>query len=222
METLHKYIEHTKLNPDLIDTDIDQVVREAIEHDFLGVCIPPFWVKRAARDLKNKDTKLVTVIGFPFGYQMTEVKLEEMKLAIRDGADELDWVWNISSFKTGMPWTKIELAKAAEMAHHGEKILKVIIETAYLSEEEIIEACKVCSDAGVDIVKTSTGYAGKGATTEHIALMRKHLPEHVGIKASGGIKTSDFAWELIKSGADRLGTSAGIALVSGKTSTSGY
>lgn len=222
MIQLEKYIEHTKLNPDMKDIEVDKIVREAKEYHFHGICIPPFWVKRAARDLKNTELALVTVIGFPFGYQMIEAKLEEMKLAIRDGADEIDWVWNISAFKTGMPWTKIELAKAAELAHESEKLLKVIIETAYLNPEEIRQACKICADAGVDFVKTSTGYASSGAKLEDIKLMRENLPKEVGIKASGGIKTKEFALELVAAGADRLGTSSGIALIGGSVVESGY
>jgi deoxyribose-phosphate aldolase len=206
-------IEHTNLRPTLVDRDIDQLVSEAKEHGFAGVCIPPFWVKRASRDLHESPVKLVTVIGFPFGYQMTETKLEEMRLAIRDGADEVDMVMNLSSFKTNFPWTKIDIARCATLAHEHQKILKVIIETAYLKEEEIARACLICADAGADYVKTSTGFASEGAKVETVALMRSVLPERVGIKASGGIKTVEQAKALIEAGADRIGTSAGMEII---------
>jgi deoxyribose-phosphate aldolase len=144
---------------------------------------------------------------------MTETKLEEIKSAIDNGADEVDVVWNISSFKSGNPWTKIEIAKCSKLVHGYQKALKVIIETAYLSDDEIVEACKICVDAGADFVKTSTGFAPSGAKVEHIQLMKKSVPGGVGIKASGGIKTKEQAIQLIEAGADRLGTSSGIAIV---------
>ncbi len=213
MKNLHRFIEHTNLKPTITGKDVDQLVKEAIENQFLGVCIPPFWVKRASREIGNADVQLVTVIGFPLGYNMTEVKIEEMKLAIRDGADELDLVINSSAFKDGMPWPKIEFAKSSKLCHEEGKTLKVIIETAYLSDEEIVTACKLCNDAGVDFVKTSTGFAPEGAKVEHIKLMRSVLPSSVGIKASGGIKTYEQAVALIKAGADRLGTSSGVSII---------
>jgi len=208
-----QYIEHTNLSPTLTIQSIDKLVDEARQYKFLGVCVPPFWVKRAQREIGKDKILLVTVAGFPLGYNMTETKLDEIKRAIDNGADEIDVVWNISSFKTGIPWTKIEIAKCSKLAHDNQKILKVIIETAYLSDEEIVEASKLCADAGADFVKTSTGFAPAGANVEHIKLMRGAVPESVGIKASGGIKTLDQAIQLIEAGADRLGTSSGISLV---------
>ena len=144
---------------------------------------------------------------------MTETKLDEIKRAIDNGADEIDVVWNLTSFRTGIPWTKIEVAKCSKLAHDSQKILKVIIETAYLSDEEIGEACKLCADAGADFVKTSTGFASAGATEAHVRLMRASLPPAVGIKASGGIKTFEQAARLLKAGADRLGTSSGVKII---------
>jgi deoxyribose-phosphate aldolase len=208
-----RYIEHTNLSPTLTIQDIDKLVDEARQYNFLGVCVPPFWVRRAFREIADSEIKLVTVAGFPLGYNMTETKLDEIKRAIDNGADEVDLVWNISSFKTGIPWTKIELAKSSKLAHDYQKLLKVIIETAYLSNDEIVEACKLCADAGVDIVKTSTGFAPSGAQVEHIKLMRSVLPPEVGIKASGGIKTREQAIAMIEAGADRLGTSSGIKII---------
>ena len=213
MQNLNRYIEHTNLKPTISATDIDQLVAEGRSHQLWGVCVPPFWVKRARREIGNHDLQLVTVIGFPLGYQMTETKVVEIDRAIADGADELDVVWNISAFKTGMPWTKIELAKCSKLVHDHDKLLKVIIETAYLNQQEIVKACKLCTDAGVDFVKTSTGFASTGAKVENIRLMRETLPSNVGIKASGGIGTYEQATALIKAGADRLGTSSGITIV---------
>ncbi len=206
---INRYIEHTNLKPTLVANDIDELVKQALEYNFAGLCIPPFWVKKVFRDLQNTNVQLVTVIGFPLGYQMTETKLAEIDKAIYNGANELDIVMNISSFKTGLPWTKIELAKCASRIHEAGCLMKVIIETAYLTDEEIIIASKLCADAGSDFVKTSTGFAPSGAKAEHIKLMRANLPSNVGIKASGGIKNLASALEMIEAGADRIGTSSG-------------
>src|SRR4051812_2960766 len=184
-----QYIEHTNLSPVLTITDIDKLVEEAKQYNFLGICVPPFWVKRAKREIGKEKIILVSVAGFPLGYNMTETKLDEIKRAIDNGVDEVDVVWNVTSFKTNLPWTKIEVAKCSKLTHDHGKLLKVIIETAYLSDEEIKRACKLCADAGADFVKTSTGFAPAGAKVEHISLMKYSLPPHVGIKASGGIKT---------------------------------
>ena len=207
------YIEHTNLSPTLIIRDIDKLVEEAGKYGFFGVCVPPFWVKRAQREIGKQKIALISVAGFPLGYNMTETKLDEIKRAIDNGVDEIDVVWNVTSFKTGIPWTKIELAKCSKLVHDHQKIIKVIIETAYLSDQEIVEACKLCADAGADFVKTSTGFASSGAKAEHIVLMRKSLPSGVGIKASGGIKTFEQALAMIEAGADRIGTSSGIELI---------
>jgi deoxyribose-phosphate aldolase len=206
------FIEHTNLSPKLTIADIDKLVVEAKQFGFAGVCVPPFWVRRAWRERANENFFLITVAGFPFGYNMTETKLDEIKRAIDNGADEVDVVMNISSFKTGLPWTKIEVAKCSKLLHDHQKLLKVIIETAYLSDSEIEQACKLCADAGADFIKTSTGFAG-GATVEHVTLMRKILPPSVGIKASGGIRTSTQAIALLDAGASRIGTSSGVAII---------
>lgn len=211
------YIEHTNLHPALTIGDVDQLVDQAKEFRFFGVCVPPFWVKRAEREIGSDNIALITVAGFPLGYHMTETKLDEITRAIDNGADEIDMVWNISAFKTGLPWTKIEIAKCSSLAHTHQKLLKVIIETSYLSGPEIVQACKICADAGADFVKTSTGFAPSGATLEHIVLMKKTLPAQVGIKASGGIKTLDVAEALIHAGAHRIGTSSGVSIVSSIT-----
>lgn len=210
---ISRYIEQTNLKPTLTNKDIDQLVAEAKEHKFVGVCVPPFWVKKAAREIGEADIQLVTVIGFPLGYQMTESKLLEIDKAIEAGANELDIVMNISSFKTGLPWTKIELAKCASRIHEAGCMMKVILETSYLSDKEIVMATRLCADAGTDFVKTSTGFSGEGAKVEHIRLMRENAPSNVGVKASGGIRTLTDAQAMIAAGADRLGVSAGVAIM---------
>lgn len=213
---LASVIEHTNLSPVLTIRDIDKLVEEAKAFGFFGVCVPPFWVKRAKREIGSSPIALVSVAGFPLGYQMTETKLDDIKRAIDNGADEIDVVWNVTSFKTGIPWTKIEVAKCSKVTHDHNKLLKVIIETAYLNDEEITEACKLCADAGADFVKTSTGFAPAGAKTEHIRLMRSVLSDDIGIKASGGIKTKEFAEELVAAGASRIGTSSATKFIGNK------
>lgn len=206
-------IEHTNLSPSATISDIDRLVAEAVEHRFFGVCVPPFWVKRASREIGKEKISLITVAGFPLGYNMTETKLDEIKRAIDNGADEIDVVWNISSFKSGLPWTKTEVARCSALAHDHEKLLKVIVETSYLSDPELERACTICADAGADFVKTSTGFTpAGGASPEKIALMKRTLPTHVGIKASGGIRTLHEAEAVIRAGAQRIGTSSGVSI----------
>lgn len=208
MNKLNRYLESTLLRATMTDREVDELISDAIDEQFIGVCVPPFWVKKTKRELQEHDIQVVTVIGFPFGFEDTATKVAETKEAIRQGADELDLVWSQTAFHSGMNWPKIEIAQIAKLCHAEERILKVIIETAYLSPQQIMEACLICQDAGADFVKTSTGYAPSGAKVEDIRLMRETLPSTVGLKASGGIKTLDFALELICAGADRIGTSA--------------
>lgn len=210
---VQSFIEHTNLSPGVTGENIEKLISEALEHQFLGICVPPFWVKKARRDLGKSPCKLVTVAGFPLGYQMSQTKLKEIAVALEDGVDEVDIVWNISAFKSGMNWPKIEIAKAAGQVHSSGKILKVIIETAYLSKEEIQTACAICVDAGADFVKTSTGFAPSGAKIEEVRYIREIIPDTVGIKASGGIKNYEQAKQFIEAGADRLGTSSGIEIM---------
>jgi deoxyribose-phosphate aldolase len=210
---LNRYLESTLLKPTVTEREIDLLIAEAIEAQFIGVCVPPFWVKKVKRELREEDIQVVTVIGFPFGYEATETKVAEAKTTIQNGADELDVVWSQTAFHSGMTWPKIELAQLAKVCHESERILKVIIETAYLSPAQIREACLICQDAGADFVKTSTGYAPSGARVEDVLVMREVLPSTIGIKASGGIKTLEQALALIQAGADRLGTSSAKSLM---------
>ena len=209
---ISRYIEHTNLSPTLTIREIDQCVEEAMAFHFLGICVPPFWVRRARREIGADSILLVTVVGWPFGFNMTETKLDEMKRAIDNGADELDVVWNTTAFKTGIPWTKIEIAKCARLAHDHQKLFKVIIETPYLSNEEIVEGCKLCSDAGADFLETSTGMAPTAEIQDHVKIMRSVLPPSVGIKASGGIETYDNVISMIQAGAERIGTSSAMKM----------
>jgi deoxyribose-phosphate aldolase len=213
MKNINRFLESTLLRPTMTDWEVDQLIKDAIDEQFIGVCVPPFWVKKVKRDLKVEDIQIVTVIGFPFGFEDTATKVAEAKEAILNGADELDLVWSQTAFHSGMNWPKIEITQLAKICHSEERILKVIIETAYLTPEQIREACLICQDAGADFVKTSTGYAPTGAKVEDIKLMRETLSSNLGIKASGGIKTLEFALELIKAGADRIGTSSAKAIM---------
>jgi deoxyribose-phosphate aldolase len=213
MEKINRFIEQTVLRPDLTDRDIDRAIQESIEYNFIGICVPPFWVKKARRDIIKNEIQIITVAGFPFGYDLTESKLHDIEKALNHGADEIDMVWNLSAFKSEMPWTKIDIAKCSSLVHSGNRILKVIIETCYLTHDEIIKACGICSDAGADYVKTSTGFASAGATEEHIRLIRSCLPSHVGVKAAGGIRDFPAALKMIEAGADRIGTSSGVKIM---------
>ena len=213
MNNFNRFLESTILKPTMTDKEVDVLIRDAIHEQFVGVCVPSYWVKKVKRDLQDQDIQVVTVIGFPFGFEDTATKVAETKEAIKNGADELDLVWSQTAFHSGMSWPKIEIAQIAKICHEEERILKVIIETAYLNSDQIREACLICQDAGADYVKTSTGYAPTGAKVEDIALMREVLPSAIGIKASGGIKTLEFAMDLIKAGADRIGTSSAKALM---------
>ena len=213
MHNINQYIEHTILKANTSHEDIDKIVQEAIQYQFKGICVPPFWVKKARNGLGESNVQLVTVSGFPFGYNKTETKVFEIEQALNDGADEVDIVWNLSAYKSEMNWVKQDIARCAEKLHDHGKFLKVILETAYLSKEEIEAGCHICKDAGADFVKTSTGFAHEGATVENIKIMRAALPSSVGIKAAGGIKDLETAVAMIKAGADRIGTSSGVAIL---------
>jgi deoxyribose-phosphate aldolase len=213
MKNINIYLEHTLLKPNCTHHDIDKIVQEGLIYKFKGICVPPFWVKKVRKDLGNSNVQLVTIAGFPFGYNKTETKVSEIEQAITDGADEVDIVWNLSAFKSELNWVKNDIAKCSEILHNNNKIIKVILETAYLDEEEIKAGCLICKDAGADFVKTSTGFAHKGALINNIKIMRNVLPSSVGIKAAGGIKDYQTVIELIKAGADRIGTSSGVIIM---------
>lgn len=208
------YIEHTLLKPTATWPEIENLCKEAIEYGFAAVCVPPLYVKRATGVLTNSKVKTATVIGFPFGYTAIEAKVAEIVLAIVDGADELDMVVNISAIKNE-DWTFIanEINTIMPIVRNKNKVIKVIIESGVLTDDEIIKCCDIYGAAGVDYVKTSTGYAEKGASIHAVQLIRTHLSDAVKIKASGGIRSYSFAKELINAGANRLGCSGSLKIV---------
>jgi len=214
---LNKYIDHTLLKPTALVRDIEKLCEEAKQYEFAAVCVPPNFVKKAKEYLANSTIKVATVIGFPFGYSAVEAKLAEVLLAIVDGADELDIVANISAIKNG-DWVYLanEINHLMPIIKSNNKVIKIIIESGVLTDDEIIKCCELYGVAGIDYLKTSTGYAEKGVTIEAVRLFRLHLPKHIQIKASGGIRDYVFAKELINAGATRLGCSAGIAIVTSK------
>jgi len=209
-----EYIDHTVLKPTTTLQDVEKLCEEALSYQFAAVCVPPLFVKKAKEILSASSTKVATVIGFPFGYSAIEAKVAEVVLAIIDGADELDVVINISAIKNN-DWQFLanEINAIIPIIKNKNKIIKVIIETGILTDDEIIKCCDLYGAAGVDFMKTSTGYAEKGASIEAVKLMRKHLADNVLIKASGGIKNFIFAKQLIQAGANRLGCSSSIAII---------
>ncbi|HEY4652596.1 MAG TPA: deoxyribose-phosphate aldolase [Pontibacter sp.] len=211
---LASYIDHTQLKPDATEAQIKQLCDEAREYNFAAVCIAPYYVAFATEQLKGTAVRVATVVGFPLGYQHHKVKFLETHQAIADGATEIDVVLNIAAFKSGK-YSEVEneLSELAKFCHLKDAELKVIIETALLTDDEIVKACELCANAGVDYVKTSTGFASAGATVAHVALMRRVLPAPIKIKAAGGIRTFEDARALIEAGADRLGCSASIQIV---------
>lgn len=213
-----QYIDHTILKPTTTLEDIRKICAEAIEYKFAAVCVPPPFVRNAKMMLKDSEVKVATVVGFPFGYSVAKAKIFEMQQAIEDGADEIDVVVNLVALKAGQ-WTYLEneIKFLVEAAHKNGRMIKVIIESGILTTEEIIKCCELYSKMDVDFVKTSTGYAEKGASVEAVHIMKAHLPEHIRIKASGGIRDFAFAKELVEAGADRLGCSASIAIVKGES-----
>lgn len=208
------YIDHTLLKASCSSADIDKLCREAIDFGFAAVCVPPFVVKQAVQALKGSQVKTATVIGFPMGYSSLEAKLAEIEGAVRDGADELDTVVNLIALKNG-DWSYLEKETQEQVTsiHNKGKIIKVIVESGMLSKDELIHCCNLYGPMGIDFMKTSTGYAERGASVSDVQLMRSELPASVKIKASGGIRHFHFAKELIDAGADRLGCSASLQIV---------
>lgn len=221
---LNQYIDHTILKPTTLISDIEKLCNEAKQYGFAAVCVPPTFVRLAKQLVQNSPVKVATVIGFPFGYSAVEAKIAESVLAIIDGADELDVVINLIALKNN-DWQYLanELNHVMAVIKNKGKVMKVIIESGILTDDEIMKCCDLYGAAGIDYLKTSTGYAEKGATVEAVKLMRKYLANQVQIKASGGIKTYEFAKQLVEAGATRLGCSASLAIVGGpQASTGGY
>jgi deoxyribose-phosphate aldolase len=209
---LHTYIEHTLLKPTATINDIIQLCDEAKRYNFYGVCVNSCYTLLAVTELKNHKAKVIVTVGFPLGASSTKAKVEEAKQAIKDGADEIDMVINLGFLKSQFTKSISEEIRAVKKAIGGHK-LKVIIETCYLDNDEIELTCEIVRLAGADFIKTSTGFGKKGALLKDIRLIRRKVIDKLGIKASGGIKTTNQAIAFILAGANRIGTSNGIAIV---------
>jgi deoxyribose-phosphate aldolase len=213
-----KMIDHTNLNPTATVDDIKKLCEEAKEHEFASVCVNPIYVPLAAKLLEESSVKVCTVVGFPLGANTTEVKSYETRNAIKNGAQEIDMVMNIGAFKSGAYEifkadikAVVDATKKAGVS--SDIIVKVILETCFLDEEEIVKACEIAKEAGADFVKTSTGFGDYGARVEDVSIMRKTVGRDVGVKASGGIKNFEQALEMLDAGANRIGASSGVTIV---------
>ncbi len=206
-------VDHTLLKPEATENDIKKLCNEAIEFGFASVCVNPFWVKKAAEFLRGSDVPVCTVIGFPLGATLSDVKAFEARRAIFNGAREVDMVINIGALKSGDDCTvEDDIRAVALAAHENGVLLKVIIETALLTDAEKVRACLASKNAGADFVKTSTGFAKGGATVEDVALMRRVVGADLGVKASGGVKGIEDARAMFEAGATRIGASVGVKI----------
>lgn len=210
-----KLFDHTILKPDASTEAVDKICKEALEHDFASVCVNQYRTAQVAKALKGSNVKVCTVVGFPLGAVDACIKAYETKLAIEAGADEIDMVINIGALKDGAyDVVKDDIRAVKDVCDANNVMLKVIIETCLLTDEEKVKACEISLEAGADFVKTSTGFSTGGATVEDVKLMRKVVGDNAYVKASGGIRDKDTALAMIEAGADRLGTSATVAIVS--------
>lgn len=222
MESIENYIDHTLLKPEATDLQIQKICFEARDHHFKAVCINPTWVKYASHILSKTDVNVCTVIGFPLGANTSEVKAYEAKQAVSEGADEVDMVVNIGAVKSEDYSLVYQDIKAVVDAVKGKAIVKVIIETSLLNDNEKSRTCEAAKRAGADFVKTSTGFSTGGATIEDVKLMRRTVGPDMGVKASGGVRSMEDAKAMIEAGATRIGTSNGIALVEGNEAKESY
>jgi len=211
--SIASYIDHTLLKQDATGQQIDQLCTEAAQYHFASVCVNPYYVPRCVKNLKGTDVKVCTVVGFPLGATTTETKAFETLQAIASGATEIDMVINVCALKSGHIKGVEQDIQALVAACEGKAILKVIIETCLLTDEEKVLACQIAKRCGADFVKTSTGFSTGGATVEDIALMRQTVGPDMGVKASGGIRDYAKAKAMVDAGATRIGASAGIAIV---------
>ncbi len=219
-DDLPHWIDHTLLKPEADTHAIERLCVEAIYHSFHSVCVNPFWVKRVAESLKSSSVRTCSVIGFPFGAQHSHCKLQEATQAMADGADELDMVINLGALKSKMfSVVGDDIMGVARLCREHQMILKVILETALLSDAEIKEACRIAVDAGAHFVKTSTGFVQPGATLHGVRLMRTAVGDELGVKASGGISDRETALAMIEAGATRIGTSKGVMIVQKENSS---
>ncbi|VEU70155.1 deoxyribose-phosphate aldolase [Mycoplasmopsis glycophila] len=217
----NKMIDHTYLKPEGTQKEIDKLIDEAIKYDFKTVCVNSSWVKYVSDKLKGADVGITSVVGFPLGSMITQAKAHEAKLAIDHGADEIDMVINIGRFKQGdYEYVLNDIKKVKEAC--GSHVLKVIIETALLTNEEIKKATEIVMKSGAEFIKTSTGFSYRGATLEDVQIMKSVCGDSLLIKAAGGISTLDDLIKMHEAGATRFGTSRSIAIIEGKTSKEGY
>ena len=208
-----RHVDHTQLKAFATWEDIKKLCDEAVEYQTASVCIPPCYIQRV-KEAYGEQINICTVVGFPLGYSVTEAKIAETKKALEDGASEIDMVTNISDVKNG-DYAAVEKEIAALKEVVGDKILKVIIETCYLTEEEKIAMCKAVTAAGADYIKTSTGFGTAGATISDIRLFKENIGEHVKMKAAGGVKTVEDLEAFLQEGCDRIGTSSAVKLIQG-------
>jgi deoxyribose-phosphate aldolase len=208
-----KRIDHTLLKPEAARSSFDSFCSEAVRYGFKAVCVNSAWVARVAQKVRGSAVAVCAVVGFPLGATHPAAKAFEAEKAIEDGATELDMVLNIGALKDGDLKTVEADIQAVRQAAAGPTVLKIIIETCLLTDEEKIRACEIARHAGADFVKTSTGFSSGGATVEDVALMRRIVGNEMGVKASGGIKDWSAAVAMIKAGADRIGTSAGVVII---------
>lgn len=218
---INKYIDHTLLKADSVQSQFDQLIDEAKTYDFASVCVNPCWVAYAAEALKDSDVKVCTVVGFPLGATTSATKAFETKDAIANGADEIDMVINIGLLKQGDDQA-VEDDMRAVVEASGDKLVKVIIEACLLTDEEKVRACQLAVKAGVDFVKTSTGFSTGGATISDVKLMRQTVGPDIGVKAAGGARSLEDAMAFIEAGATRIGTSAGVIIMKGEVANGGY
>lgn len=211
---VNRYIDHTLLNADATEKEIDRVVKEALDNHFFSVMINPYWVKHVHEQLKGTDVKTGCVIGFPLGANTTAIKVAESRQAIEDGVDELDMVMNIGEFKAGHDDKVLaDIEAVVKVGHEAHKLVKVIIEACLLTDEEITRASKIAATAGADFVKTSTGFSKHGATVEAVQLMSRAVEGKIAVKAAGGIHSLEDANAMIQAGATRLGASASLKII---------
>ena len=220
--SIARMIDHTMLKADAVQADIAKLVEEAKQYQFASVCVNPTWVAYCAEQLAGTEVKVCTVIGFPLGASTTAVKALETQDAIANGATEVDMVINIGELKAGNDDFVQKDIEAVVKAASGKALVKVIIETCLLTDEQKIRACELAVKAGADFVKTSTGFSTGGATREDVALMRKTVGQQTGVKASGGVRSLEDVNNMIEAGATRIGASSGVSIMNGITSTSSY
>jgi deoxyribose-phosphate aldolase len=220
---LARYIDHTLLRPDATAADIDTLCDEALAYGFAAVCVNPTWVRRCAGRLRGSGVRVASVIGFPFGAGTTEVKALEARRAIRDGAREIDMVINIGALRSGdYELVRRDIEKVADACREAGALSKVIIEAAFLTDEQKVVSSHLAKQAKADFVKTSTGFGPGGATVHDVLLMRETVGPKLGVKAAGGIHSAQEARDMIAAGATRIGASASIQIVTGEEASSGH